>query len=245
MPRRYDQHFLQDENIARAIAEAVSPQPDEVLLEIGPGPGILSKYLVQRPNPLTGIEIDPHYHQKLEESYPQAIWIPGDALKVPWPESPLYLVSNLPYGITGPFLMRVLEYRAWIRGGVLMLQREVARRLYARPGERQFGRLSALFQVVYQVERLRTVRPGSFAPPPKVLSEVIRFTRSPQIPLKDWPSFALTMRAAFRQPRQTLGRNLRSAGFPCPSHLTTRRPHEIPLSELIALWRWLSDPIRS
>jgi 16S rRNA (adenine1518-N6/adenine1519-N6)-dimethyltransferase len=245
MPQRYDQHFLRDENIARAIAEAACPQPDEVLLEIGPGPGILSKYLVQRPNPLIGIEIDPQYHQKLVETYPQATWILGDALQVSWPEVPLYLVSNLPYSITGPFLMRVFEHRAWIRGGVLMLQKEVAQRLYAQPGERQFGRLSALFQVVYQVERLRTVRPGSFSPPPKVLSEVIRFTRLPQIPLKDWPSFATIVRAAFRQPRQTLSRNLRSAGFSCPPHLATRRPHEIPLPELIALWRWLSDPIRS
>jgi 16S rRNA A1518/A1519 N6-dimethyltransferase RsmA/KsgA/DIM1 with predicted DNA glycosylase/AP lyase activity len=117
MPQRYDQHFLRDENIARAIAEAACPQPDEVLLEIGPGPGILSKYLVQRPNPLIGIEIDPQYHQKLVETYPQATWILGDVLEVFWPEVPLYLVSNLPYSITGPFLMRVLEHRAWIRGG--------------------------------------------------------------------------------------------------------------------------------
>jgi 16S rRNA A1518/A1519 N6-dimethyltransferase RsmA/KsgA/DIM1 with predicted DNA glycosylase/AP lyase activity len=78
-----------------------------------------------------------------------------------------------------------------------------------------------------------------------VLSEVICFTRLPQIPLKDWPSFAAIVRAAFRQPRQTLGRNLRSAGLSCLPHLATRRPHEIPLPELIALWRWLSDPIRS
>ncbi len=245
MPRPYDQHFLRDENIARFIAEAAHPLPDETLLEIGPGPGILSKYLLHFPNPLIGIEIDSLYHEKLLYDYPQAQWILGDALKVPWPENPLYLVSNLPYSISGPFLMRVLEYRGWIRGGVLMLQKEVARRLYSQPGERHFGRLSALFQVVYRVERLRIVRPGSFSPPPKVLSEVIRFERAPQITLEEWPSYASVVRAAFQQPRQTLARNLRSAGLPCPQHLASLRPHQLPLQELIALWRWLTDPTRS
>jgi 16S rRNA (adenine1518-N6/adenine1519-N6)-dimethyltransferase len=154
-------------------------------------------------------------------------------------------VSNLPYSISGPFLMRVLEHRAWIRGGVLMLQKEVAQRLYAQPGERQFGRLSALFQVVYRVERLRYVWPGSFSPPPKVVSAVIRFVREPRIDLSEWPAFARVVRAAFRQPRQTLSRNLHSANLPCPPYLASLRPHQIPLDELIGLWRWLSDLSKS
>jgi 16S rRNA (adenine1518-N6/adenine1519-N6)-dimethyltransferase len=245
MPRRYDQHFLRDENIARAIAEAAQPHPNETLLEIGPGLGILSQYLLRYPNPLIGIEIDPRLHEKLVENYPSATWIRGDALEIPWPEKPLYLVSNLPYSISGPFLMRVLEHRMWIRGGVLMLQKEVAQRLYAQPGERQFGRLSALFQVVYRVERLRYVWPGSFLPPPKVVSAVIRFVREPHIDLSEWPAFARVVRAAFRQPRQTLSRNLRSSNLPCPPHLASLRPHQIPLDELIALWRWLSDLSKS
>jgi len=245
MSRRYDQHFLRDENIARAIAEAAQPHPDETLLEIGPGLGILSQYLLRYPNPFIGIEIDPRLHEKLVENYPSATWIRGDALEIPWPEKPLYLVSNLPYSISGPFLMRVLEHRMWIRGGVLMLQKEVAQRLYARPGERSFGRLSALFQAVYRVERLRYVWPGSFSPPPKVVSAVVRFVREPRIDLSEWPAFARVARAAFRQPRQTLGRNLRSANLPCPPHLAYLRPHQIPLDELIALWRWLSDLSKS
>jgi len=243
--RPYDQHFLRDENIARFIAEAAQPLPYETILEVGPGSGVLSKYLLRYPNPFIGIEIDPHYHERLLHAYPQARWILGDILRIPWPESPLYLVSNLPYSISGPFLMRLLVHREWIRGGILMLQKEVAQRLYALPGERQFGRLSALFQVVYRVERLRMVRPGSFSPPPRVLSEVIRFVREPQIALSEWPSYASVVRAAFQQPRQTLARNLRSAGLPCPPHLASLRPHQMPLWELIALWRWLTDPSRS
>ncbi len=240
MSRRYDQHFLRDSSIARAIAEAIQPLSHETLLEVGPGPGILSKYLLRYPNPLTGIEIDPRYHACLVRDYPEATWLLGDVLEVPWPEGALYLVSNLPYSISGPFLMRLLEHCERVRGGVLMLQREVAQRLYAQSGKRQFGRLSALFQIVYRVERLRIVRPGSFSPPPRVLSEVIRFTREPQIALSEWPSFAAVVRAVFRQPRQTIARNLRNADLPCPPHLASLRPHQLPLSELIALWQWLT-----
>jgi 16S rRNA (adenine1518-N6/adenine1519-N6)-dimethyltransferase len=244
MPR-YDQHFLRDEQLARLIADAAQPLPDETLLEIGPGLGILSQYLLSKTPAFIGIEIDPRCYERLLKAFPQGQWLLGDALKVPWPEGPLYLVSNLPYSISGPILFRILEARTRIRGGLLMLQKEVAQRLYAQSGERTYSRPSVLFQAVYRVERLRLVRPGSFSPPPKVLSEIIRWTRSPQIPLSEWPRFAQFIRAAFRQPRQTLGRNLRTANLPCHPAYTARRPHEIPLLEFITLWQWSLAPSES
>jgi 16S rRNA (adenine1518-N6/adenine1519-N6)-dimethyltransferase len=245
MPRRYDQHFLRDENIARAIAEAAQPHPDETLLEIGPGLGILSQYLLRYSNPLIGIEIDPRFHEKLVENYPGATWIRGDALETPWPEKPLYLVSNLPYSISGPFLMRILEHRMWIRGGVLMLQKGGGPApVRSARGAVNLDVCRHSFRWCIRWNGCGMYDPGSFSPPPKVVSAVIRFVAGNPA-MEEWPAFATIVRAAFRQPRQTLGRNLRSANLPCPPHLASLRPHQIPLDELIALWRWLSDLSKS
>ncbi|MCX8112282.1 MAG: 16S rRNA (adenine(1518)-N(6)/adenine(1519)-N(6))-dimethyltransferase RsmA [Bacteroidia bacterium] len=236
MPR-YDQHFLRSEGYIRKIIAAVLPQEGETLLEIGPGRGALTQFLLELPFPYIGVEIDPRclsYLHRLSKA-DKARWIQGDFLKTPLPTDPLYIVSNLPYSITGPALFRILGHRFWIREGVLMLQAEVAQRLYARVGERTYGRISVLFQSIYRVKRLFRVPPGAFLPPPKIWSEVVVFSRAPHLPLESWDSFADFVKQAFRQPRQTLGRNLRDYGMP-PSW-RHRRPHELSIGELVDLWR--------
>ncbi|MCS7296861.1 MAG: 16S rRNA (adenine(1518)-N(6)/adenine(1519)-N(6))-dimethyltransferase RsmA [Bacteroidia bacterium] len=238
MPR-FDQHFLRTEGYARRIAAAVSPLSDETILEVGPGTGALTRYLLQKGHPYIGIEIDKSCINQLAllEGPAPIRWICQDFLRVELPQQPLYFVSNLPYSITGPTLFRILEHRFWIREGVIMLQAEVAQRLYASPNSSAYGRVSVLFQSVYETRRLFQVPKGAFSPPPRVESEVVKFTRKAKIPLEAWESFAEVVRQAFRQPRQTLARNLRSACLPCPAHQATRRPHQLSVEEYIALWQ--------
>ncbi len=243
MPR-YDQHFLRSEAYAQRIVQAVSPCPDETLLEVGPGHGALTRFLLQLPSPYIGIEIDAHCLATLTRlpGAERATWINGDFLQVPLPEIPLLFVSNLPYSLSGPALFRILAHCTYIRAGVLMLQREVAARLYAPPRERPYGRLSVAFQSLYRVRRLFSVPPGAFSPPPKVWSEVVAFERAPQLDLKEWPSFLAFLRAAFRQPRQILRKNLAQFADQLPAPLHGQRPHQLSVSELIALWESLDKP---
>lgn len=238
MPR-FDQHFLQAESYIQKIADAVKPHAGEMILEVGPGMGALTRYLLEKPFPYTGIEIDARCLTQLRQlpHAEGAKWIHGDFLRVELPTQPLYFVSNLPYSISGPALFRVLAHRMYIREGIIMLQAEVAQRLYARPGSRAYGRLSVLFQSIYETERLLRVPPGAFRPPPKVWSEVVRFMRRPKLPIEEWEPFAEVVRAAFRQPRQTLGRNLRDSHLPLPPEWTTRRPHQLSIEDYLMLWR--------
>lgn len=238
MPR-YDQHFLCSESYIQRIIQAVQPTSEETILEVGPGKAALTRYLLALPVPYIGIEIDAQClaHLRTLSNAERAEWIHGDFLRVELPKKPLYFVSNLPYSISGPAIFRILAHRDWIREGILMLQAEVAQRLYALPGSRAYGRVSVLFQSLYEVKRLLRVPPGAFRPPPKVWSEVIRFTRAPRLPSSEWESFAELIRRAFRQPRQTLSRNLRGSGVPLPPQWASLRPHQLSIEDYIRLWR--------
>ncbi|MCS6895870.1 MAG: 16S rRNA (adenine(1518)-N(6)/adenine(1519)-N(6))-dimethyltransferase RsmA [Bacteroidia bacterium] len=240
MPR-YDQHFLRSEKFARQIADAVCPLPEETILEVGPGRGALTKYLLQKPHSYIGIEIDKRWIDELTSTYTAAHvqWIIGDFLTTPLPERPLYFVSNLPYSISGPALFRILEHHPWIRAGVVMLQAEVAQRLYAPEGKRPYGKLSVLFRSIFEVKRLLRLPPGAFSPPPKVWSEVVMFIRAPRISPQEWNSFAQVVKAAFRQPRQTVAKNLRESGYDVPQVLQSMRPHQLTIEEFIRLWMML------
>lgn len=237
MPR-YDQHFLRSERIAFQIAKAVCPLPGETILEVGPGEGALTKYLLQSSRPYLGVEIDPRCLSALSQTYPNshAQWILGDFLKIPLPEIPLYFVSNLPYSISGPAIFRILEHQQWIRAGIIMLQAEVAQRLYASAGKRPYGKLSVLFQSVYHVKRLVRVPPGAFSPPPRVWSEVITFTQAPYLAPKDWMAFADLVRSAFRQPRQTIAKNLQGSTYIVPEKFRSLRPHQLSVQDFFELW---------
>ncbi|GIV25666.1 MAG: ribosomal RNA small subunit methyltransferase A [Bacteroidia bacterium] len=238
MPR-FDQHFLRARSYAEKIAAAVSPLPGETLLEVGPGQGHLTRYLLEKPFPYLGVEIDARLLQTLK-ALPlaeKAEWILGDFLTVDLPPKPFYFVSNLPYSITGPTLFRILEKQSWIRAGVIMVQAEVADKLCAEPGQRTWGRLGLLFQSVYRVKRLFRVPPGAFSPPPRVWSAVVAFERSPQVPPEEWPAFADFVRKACLHPRRTLAANLRQAGLPCPPQWATLRPHQLSIQAMYNLWK--------
>ena len=212
MGARLGQHFLFDPSILGRIADAALLGPDDHVLEIGPGRGTLTRELARRAGRVTAIEQD----RRLAESLPAALGdrrvtvIHGDALEVPWPAADV-VAGNIPYQITSPLIERALEPPR-PRHIVFLVQREVADRLAAEPGSKQYGALSAGVQLVAQVERLFAVKAGAFRPPPRVESAVVRITprARPLVRSSEEEVRARNLiRAVFQRRRQQLQRSLR------------------------------------
>ena len=183
------------------------------LLEIGPGPGVLTSPLSERCHRMVALEIDRRMVAALAESAPRADIRLEDALLVDLMEilaelpSPRAVVSNLPYFITGPLVAKIAEARSTWDKAVLMMQKEVADRIVAGPGNSDRGSLSVYLQALFSIERVCDVPPEAFLPPPKVSSTVLEF-----VPLvADYPAeFFDFVRAGFKQPRKTLANNLQA-----------------------------------
>ncbi len=189
------------------------------ILEIGPGPGVLTGPLSRRCERLIALEIDPALPRALAESSPAAEIRPLDALQadlkailreLPMPRA---VVSNLPYYITAPLLTRIAEAGEAFDLAVLMMQKEVAERIRAPAGARERGSLSVYLQAHFEIDRLAEVPPGAFLPPPKVQSTVLRLSPRDRLP-GDFPKVAFFkfVRGSFAQPRKTLRNNLLALG---------------------------------
>ena len=174
--RRLGQHFLEDPAILGRIVEALDPLPGETVLEIGPGRGSLTTALLARGLKVIAIEKDRARAAALQRD--NLTVIPGDALRLAWPAA-AKIVGNIPYYITSPLIDKALTPPVPERV-VLLVQAEVADRLAARPGGKEYGALSVGVQVLCRVEKLFSVAPGSFKPPPKVRSALVRLTPLPQ-----------------------------------------------------------------
>lgn len=170
--RRLGQHFLSDPRILGRIADALEPEPGETVLEIGPGPGTLTDVLLARGLSVIAIEKDRRLAGALARTNLQVI--AGDALQVDWPKVPK-IVGNIPYAITTPLIDKALTLPLPERI-VFLVQLEVAERVSAKPGSKVYGALSVGVQALCRVEKLFTVAPGAFRPPPKVRSALIRLT---------------------------------------------------------------------
>jgi 16S rRNA (adenine1518-N6/adenine1519-N6)-dimethyltransferase len=214
------QHFLVDPNIVRKILVAAEVRPDETVLEIGPGLGALTRPLCEAAMRVIAVEIDDrlvaHLQQTLHDC-PNLDLRHGDALNVGWGDLPdrTVLVANLPYYISSPLLFAALEqHRRWNRM-VVMLQREVARRLVAPPGTREYGILSVLARYRTDARSLFHVSPDCFRPRPDVGSTVVRFLsrERPAADVADETLFVRVVRAAFAHRRKTLLNSLRDEGF--------------------------------
>ena len=232
------QHFLRDENIAANIAKAL---PDTVsdgaelqsvpicgtgykptpavtnVLEIGPGMGVLTKYLLQNPNFLLKVvEIDTESVAYLHKNYPELTVISDDFLKMNLNnlfEGTFAVIGNFPYNISSQILFKVLEHRNAVPCLVGMFQKEVAERIASKHGNKTYGILSVLLQAFYDIEYLFTVHEHVFSPPPKVKSAVIRLTRNSRQQLNcDESLFFKVVKTAFNQRRKTL-RNALSVMF--------------------------------
>jgi 16S rRNA (adenine1518-N6/adenine1519-N6)-dimethyltransferase len=213
--RRFGQNFLVDPSVVRRIVEALQAAPADTLVEIGPGRGILTAALLDTGAPVVAIEIDRDLAARLRERYDPGMLrlIEGDALDVSLASiaTSLAVAGNLPYNISKPFAMKLVNERWSVARAVLMFQREVAMRLTARPGTGDYGPLTVLAGRAFTIERLFDVPPGAFRPRPKVVSTVTRWTPRPaaDLPSDDVPALKSALRAAFAHRRQTIGKNLR------------------------------------
>jgi len=222
MPRprkRFGQHFLHDRQVVERILGAVDPQPGQGLLEIGPGQGALTLPLLRRCQRLIAVEIDrdlvPVLKQQAEGVGELEI-VNADILDFELAslgrKDKIRLVGNLPYNISTPLMFHLLESASLIHDMHFMVQREVALRAVASPGDSSYGRLSVMLQYRCRCHYLFDVAPGSFRPPPKVDSAVIRLEPYPQPPqdIGDYAVFAQLVQAAFGQRRKTISNSLKS-----------------------------------
>jgi 16S rRNA (adenine1518-N6/adenine1519-N6)-dimethyltransferase len=205
------QHFLTDKNIAAKIVESLRPDGKYAkVLEVGPGMGILSDFLLQKTEFETYlVDIDTESYEFLKKKYPQlgSRLLNADFLEMDFGtfDGPLGIIGNFPYNISSQILFKVLDNRAQVVEVVGMFQKEVAERCSAKAGSKEYGILSVFLQAYYKVEYLFTVKAGVFNPPPKVLSAVIRLTRNETAQLGcDEKLFWQVVKAGFNQRRKTL-----------------------------------------
>ncbi len=218
--KRFGQNFLHDSGVIDRIIRAISPKAGERLLEIGPGQGALTDSLVNSTAQLDVIEIDRDLVQMLTERFAlntNFTLHEGDALKFDFARlnaepSSLRVVGNLPYNISTPLIFHLLNNAHLVRDMHFMLQKEVVERMAAKPGGGDWGRLSIMVQYHCRVEHLFNVGPGSFSPPPKVDSAIVRLTPYAQLPhpAKDARTLDRVVREAFNQRRKTLRNTLKN-----------------------------------
>jgi 16S rRNA (adenine1518-N6/adenine1519-N6)-dimethyltransferase len=238
------QHFLTDLTIAQRIVDSLSGGLP--VIEVGPGMGVLTQYLVQKPDmDLKLIEIDTESVEYLHAHYPalKNRIIEGDFLRLELTElfpEPFAVIGNFPYNISSQIFFKVLDYRNQIPEVVGMLQKEVAERLAAPPGSKTYGILSVLLQAWYNVEYLFTVDEHVFSPPPKVKSAVIRVTRNECNDLGcDEKLFKHVVKATFNQRRKTIRNSLKAVAynretFPdCP--MLNLRPEQLSVAQFVEL----------
>lgn len=208
--KRFGQHFLVDDAVVAAIVAAIAPQRSDLVAEIGPGLGALTRPLAERVDHLHAIELDRDIVARLRSAFPAArITIhEGDALRFDFGAlgSPLRVVGNLPYNISTPLLFHLARHARAIRDIHVMLQREVVERMVAAPSTAQYGRLSVMLQYRFGMERVLDVPAAAFRPVPKVDSAVVRMTPYARLPhpARDESALAGIVAAAFAQRRKTL-----------------------------------------
>jgi len=251
--RRFGQHFLAPAWADRVV-NAIAPAADDRFIEIGPGPGALTARLASRAARVTAIEIDRDLAADLAAQAPRNVEIlTADILDIDLAPflafGPVRVAGNLPYNISSPILFRLLaaaRASTNLRDATVMLQREVADRLVARPGTKDYGVLTIFAAVQARIERVLALPPGAFRPPPKVHSAVVRLTfMPPVVPAALEPIFERMVKTMFMQRRKTLLNALRpfaeSAGRDSGSALSAaaidpqRRPETLSMAELLAL----------
>lgn len=246
------QHFLNDETIAQRIAATISPAElgdnrlewaELPVIEVGPGMGMLTKYLIKDHREVTAIELDSESVSFLAENYPNLKVVEADFLKLDL--SKIYpgqfaLIGNFPYNISSQIFFKVLDNIERIPVVAGMLQKEVAERICSGPGSKVYGILSVLLQAWYDCEYLFNVEPMVFTPPPKVMSGVLRLTRNSRTELGCNPvAFKNVIKTSFGQRRKTLRNSLAGmipAGSPAlESRFMSERPERLSVDDFIEL----------
>jgi len=253
------QHFLTDLTIARRIADTVDACPNLPVLEVGPGMGVLTQYLAEKPRPLRVVEIDTESVAYLYEHFPRLHdnIIGEDFLRMDlrslFEGQPFVLTGNYPYDISSQIFFKMLDNRDLIPCCTGMIQREVALRMASQPGNKQYGILSVLIQAWYQVEYLFTVEPGVFNPPPKVQSAVIRMTRNSVQQLGcDETLFRRVVKTTFNQRRKMLRVSLRQifdSQHPASDQffqqpVMTMRPEQLSIAQFVELTNLVAEQLK-
>ena len=216
-PKKFlGQHFLKDLKIAQDIADTVDACPQIPVLEVGPGMGVMTQFLIQKDRPVKVVEIDYESVAYLKEAFPalQGNILEQDFLKMDLQEvfggAPFVLTGNYPYNISSQIFFKMLDYKELIPCCTGMIQKEVAERIAAGPGSKTYGILSVLIQAWYHVDYLFTVHEHVFNPPPKVKSAVIRMTRNNTQSLGcDETLFKKIVKTCFNQRRKTLRNSIK------------------------------------
>lgn len=247
--KRFGQHFLHDRRVVARIIDVFAPGMDELVVEIGPGPGVLTRELAGKVARLNAVEIDRDLAAALKTEFAEndrVIINEADALKFDYcaltsKDQPLRIIGNLPYNISTPLIFHLFTQAHCVQDMLFMLQKEVVDRICASPGNKTYGRLSVMAQWQCEVERLFTVSAGAFTPPPKVESAIVRLRpyRLKPYPLKDSERFAQLVQAAFAQRRKTLRNSLKE--FLTPDQMQevqidpVRRPETLSVAEFVTL----------
>lgn len=238
------QHFLHDENMCQRIVQQLAYTTGKKILEIGPGGGAISKYLIaQEGIDYKAIEIDEEKFHYLEATFPamKGKIILEDVLQAGIPfEGAFSVIGNFPYNISSPIMFKMLDWEPQVTEVIGMFQKEVAERIAAAPGSKVYGILSVLTQAFFTVEYLFDVPPTCFTPPPKVMSGVLRFTNihNPH-DIENLKKFKTLVKAAFGQRRKTLRNALRST---LPAHamadpLMDKRAEQLSVNDFVYLYR--------
>lgn len=202
------QHFLKDESIARRIAATLDEFKSLPLLEIGPGTGVLTKYLLENHPSLKAVELDEESVVYLKKNYPSLEVIEADFLQLNLSElfdESFCVIGNYPYYISSQIFFKVLDYKDFVPCCAGMIQKEVAERMTASPGSKAYGILSVLLQAWYDIEYLFTVSEQAFVPPPKVKSAVVRMTRNARTSMAcDEKLFKTVVKTSFNRRRKML-----------------------------------------
>ncbi len=241
-----------------AIVDALGDLSARTVVEIGPGRGALTGLLAARSKRLVAVELDRELAGRLRANFAerenveilQEDVLETDLAKLRGGDERLIVVGNLPYYITSEILLQLFRYAGEIERAVVMMQREVAVRVAAQPGRRDYGVLSATAQLFAHVETLMTLPPGAFSPPPQVHSTVLRLTMAPRFPeLGVEPEdFIVFVRACFAQKRKMLGKNLRNAGYAADAVMAAleasgvpvkARAEEVDLERMAVVWKRL------
>lgn len=254
--KRFGQNFLVDDGIIHGIVSAIDPQPNDIVVEIGPGLGALTDPLLERLPGMQVVELDRDLVERLRRRYGDRLVVhAGDALafdfgKLREPGRALRIVGNLPYNISSPLLFHLVDFADDVRDQHFMLQKEVVERMVADPGGKSYGRLSIMLQVRYHMEHVLDVPPASFNPPPKVDSAVVRMIPWPRAedgtlrsPYSACDAGVLgdVVTAAFSQRRKVLRNTLSflrdQVDFDALGFDLTRRAEDVPVAEYVELAR--------
>ena len=248
--KRFGQHFLTDGAVIDAIVDAISPQPGDAMVEIGPGLGAMTDPLVARCGRLTVIELDRDLARRLRQRAEIEV-IESDVLQVDFDaladakQQRLRIVGNLPYNISSPILFHLLDCAARVVDQHFMLQKEVVDRMVALPCHKDYGRLSVMLQWRYELESVLDVPPESFDPPPRVDSAVVRMQPLAAVAAIEPALLSELVRVAFSQRRKllrhTLGRWLEARGF-AGTFDVQRRAEEVPVADYLALAASVAAP---